>query len=207
MLSNSLTRDFVLVVPSLSYNILSVSQIVLELACTLTFHPSFCVFQDILTRQTLGYGVRKGKIYYLDLTEIGEKCKHLGHANQIKRVKSAREIIWLWHRRLGHLSFGYLRKLQPYLFTSISDSEFHCNICELAKSHRVSYLPSNNKCPIPFMKIHSDVWGPAKIPSYSGSRYFVTFIDDCTRMTWLVVLKKKNGVFDRFVDFYKMVAH
>ncbi|PRQ20262.1 putative RNA-directed DNA polymerase [Rosa chinensis] len=38
------------------------------------------------------------------------------------------------------------------------------------------------------MKIHSDVWGPAKIPSLSGARYFVTFIDDCTRMTWVLTM-------------------
>lgn len=157
MLSDSLTVDSVLVVPSLSYNLLSISHIVLELACTVIFHPSFCVFQDILTRHTLGYGVRKGKMYYLDLTETRENCKRLDHANQIRGVKNAREIVWLRHCRLGHLSFGCLRKLQPYLFTSITDSEFHCNICELAKSHHVSYLPSNNKCLIPFMKIHSDV--------------------------------------------------
>ena len=168
VLSDSLTLDSVLVVPSLSYNLQSVSQIVLELACTVTFHPSFCISQDLLPRQTLGYGVRKGKMYYLELTETGKKCEHLSYANQIKGVKDARELVWLWHRRLGHLSFGYLRKLQPHLFSNISDSEFHCNICELAKSHRVSYLPSNNKCPIPFMKIHSDVWGPATVPSFLG---------------------------------------
>lgn len=97
-LSDSLTLDSVLVVPSLSYSLLFVSQIILELTCTVTFYPSFCLFQDILTRQTLGYGVRKGKMYYLDLTETGEKCKRLGHANQIKGVKNAREIVWLWHR-------------------------------------------------------------------------------------------------------------
>ena len=51
------------------------------------------------------------------------------------------------------------------------------------------------------MKIHSDVWGPAKVPSFSGSRYFVTFIDDCTRMTWVAVLKKKSEVFEKIVDF------
>ena len=73
VLSNTLTLDSVLVVPSLSYNLLSVGQIIQELSCIVTFYPSFCVFQDILTRRILGYGVRKGKLYYLDLTETGEK--------------------------------------------------------------------------------------------------------------------------------------
>ena len=44
ILSNTLTLVTVLVVPSLEYNLLSVSQITSTLACTVTFWPSFCVF-------------------------------------------------------------------------------------------------------------------------------------------------------------------
>ena len=79
-LSNTLTLDIVLVVPSLEYNLLSVSQITSTLACTVTFWPSFCVFQDILTRKILGYGVRRGKLYYLELLENGGS--KISQANQ-----------------------------------------------------------------------------------------------------------------------------
>ena len=72
ILSNTLTLDTVLIVPSLEYNLLSVSQITSTLACTVIFWPSFCVFQDILTWKILGYGVRRGKLYYLELLENGE---------------------------------------------------------------------------------------------------------------------------------------
>ena len=89
----------------------------------------------------------------------------------------------MWHRRLGHLSFGHLKKLQPQLYSGLSNLDFHCEVCELAKSHRIPYLPSLHKSLEPFAVIHSDVWGPAKIPSFSNARYFVTFIDECTRMT------------------------
>ena len=44
ILSNILTLDIVLVVPSLEYNLLSVNQLTSTLACTVTFWPSFCVF-------------------------------------------------------------------------------------------------------------------------------------------------------------------
>ena len=47
--------------------------------------------------------------------------------------------IWLWHRCLGHASFGYLKKLFPYLFAKSDISGFRCDICELAKSHRASF--------------------------------------------------------------------
>ena len=109
ILSNTVTLDIVLVVPSLEYNLLSVSQITSTLACTVTFWASFCVFQDILTRKILGYGVKRGKLYYLELPENGGS--KINQANQTSSKDKARATIWLWHRRLGHLSFGYLKKL------------------------------------------------------------------------------------------------
>ncbi|KAL6208386.1 hypothetical protein ACLB2K_019336 [Fragaria x ananassa] len=45
ILSNTLNLDSVLVVPSLSYNLLSVDQIIQELSCIVTFYPSLYVFE------------------------------------------------------------------------------------------------------------------------------------------------------------------
>ena len=83
--------------------------------------------------------------------------------------------------------------------------DFKCDICELMKSHRISYLPSLNKSVEPFAVIHSDVWGPAKVSSFSNARYFVTFIDECTRMTWISLLRNKSEVSTTFKEFQKMV--
>ncbi|PON46458.1 hypothetical protein TorRG33x02_325900, partial [Trema orientale] len=66
-LNTSLNLDSVLVVPSLDYNLLSVSQITITLSCVVIFWPEFCVFKDIQTRQMIGKGVRRGKLHYLDL--------------------------------------------------------------------------------------------------------------------------------------------
>ena len=117
ILYNTLTLDTVLVVPSLEFNLLSVSQITSTLTCTVNFWPSFCVFQDILTRKILGYGVRRGKLYYLEMKENGGS--KISQANQTSSKDKARATIWSWHRRLGHLSFGYLKKLQQQLFFRI----------------------------------------------------------------------------------------
>ena len=67
--TDTITLDTVLIVLSLAYNLLSVSQIIASLECSVTFWPMFCVFQDILTRKILGYGVRRGNKYYLELTD------------------------------------------------------------------------------------------------------------------------------------------
>ncbi|RVW74734.1 Retrovirus-related Pol polyprotein from transposon TNT 1-94 [Vitis vinifera] len=66
-LTDTLNLDSVLVVPSLDYNLLSVSQITAVLSCIVIFWPEFCVIKDIQTRQTIGCGIKRGKLYYLDL--------------------------------------------------------------------------------------------------------------------------------------------
>jgi len=63
-----------------------------------------------------------------------------------------------------------------------------------------------NKSPAPFMVIHSDVWGPANTSSLSGARWFVSFIDDHTRMTWVCLMKSKNEVSSLFQQFHKIIA-
>ena len=112
----------------------------------------------------------------------------------------------MWHRHLGHVSFGYLQKLFPKLFSQLNVSDFKCDICELAKSHCVPFPISMNKSPAPFMVIHSDVWVPANTSSLSGARWFVSFIDDHTRMTWVCLMKSKNEVSSLFQQFHKIIA-
>ncbi|RVW81141.1 hypothetical protein CK203_044732 [Vitis vinifera] len=55
------------VVPSLDYNLLSISQITAALSCIVILWPEFCVIKDIQTRQMIGCGIKRGKLYYLEL--------------------------------------------------------------------------------------------------------------------------------------------
>ena len=56
------------------------------------------------------------------------------------------------------------------------------------------------------MVIHYDVWGLSKVLTLSGSRWFVTFINDCTRITWLYLIKTKDEVNLLFENFHKMIG-
>lgn len=109
------------------------------------------------------------------------------------------------HKRLGHPSFSYLKKLFPGLFKGCENYNFSCETCIYAKSHRASYPSSMNKTSTPFEPVHSDVWGPSPINSKLGYRWYVLFIDDCTRMTWLYLLKTKEEVARVFKLFHNMV--
>ena len=48
----------------------------------------------------------------------------------------------------------------------------------------------------PLGSVHLDLIGPFSNPSYGGSRYVLTFIDDYFRLGWVCFLKLKSHVFE-----------
>ena len=51
------------------------------------------------------------------------------------------------------------------------------------------------------------MFGHVTIPSLGKSMYYVSFIDDLSRNTWIYFLKKKFEVFDRFKEFKALVEN
>ena len=97
------------------------------------------------------------------------------------------------HNRLGHPSFFYLEHLFPGLFKGLDCTSFDCETCFLAKSHCSSYKIKPYCASELFYFIHNDVWGPSRITTLTGKKWFVTFIDD--------------KVAKLFQDFYSMVEN
>ncbi|CAN6568096.1 unnamed protein product [Malus baccata var. baccata] len=189
-----------LLVPSLSHNLLSIPQVTKQLDCVVLMYPLFCLLQDIQTKEIIGRGTKRKGLYYVDDVVPGR-----ANAVRASRTNNLHEV-WLLHRRLGHASFGYLRRMLPSLFHEIKESDLHCEVCILAKSHHVSFPPSMNKRLFPFELVHSNVWGPSPVSTLSGIKWFVTFVDDCTRMTWIYVMKNKSDMGMVFRSFFQMVA-
>lgn len=102
----------------------------------------------------------------------------------------------LWHARLGHVSFNVistLNKLGVLSITSLLPKPIVCTPCQLAKGQRLSFDISSKRSSNPLDLIHCDLWGPAPVFSNDGYRYYVAFIDDYSRFTWLYPLKTKTG--------------
>ena len=75
------------------------------------------------------------------------------------------------------------RKLLPYLKQVSLEL---CENCVYGKQKRVRFLRvGKQKKSEKLELVHTDVWGPAQVQSLGGSRYYVTFIDDTTRKTWV----------------------
>ena len=164
------------------------------------FYPSYCIFQDLSTKRTIGSGRVERGLYVLD----GDVSGPLAHHTIVSANKA--EDIYLWHRRLGHPSFSLLKHLFPSLVLNKNVSDYPCEPCELGKHHRASFAPSINKSSVPFALVHSDVWGPSRVLSSKGHRWFVIFVDDYSRATWLYLMKEKREVFSIFKYFHQMVC-
>lgn len=46
--------------------------------------------------------------------------------------------------------------------------------------------------------IHSDVWGLAPVTSINDYKYYLVFVDDFSKFTWVYLLKFKSDVFTIF---------
>lgn len=67
---------------------------------------------------------------------------------------------WVWHKRLGHPSTGYLHLLFPKIFPS--NNVLVCETCVHDKSHRQTFKPNNASVNLPFSFIHSNVLGAGR---------------------------------------------
>ncbi|KAL8121976.1 hypothetical protein AgCh_018634 [Apium graveolens] len=53
--------------------------------------------------------------------------------------------------------------------------------------------------------VYSDLYGPMRVPSLGGNRYFLTFNDDFSRKLWIYFVKEKSEVFSVFKSFKALV--
>lgn len=174
-LSPSLLLKDVLHVPKLSTSLLSIHKLTRDMNCTVLFYPSHCVFQDQGSGKRIGLAKEKGGLYYLDASTLHyPTVKHVFSESCLSA--SNNDAIWRHHFRFGHPSFTVLKTMFPSLFKTVNVEDFHCDVCEFAKHKRVSFPMSNNKSSFPFYLIHTDLWGPSRIPNVTGARWFVSFI-------------------------------
>ena len=117
----------------------------------------------------------------------------------------------VWHKRLGHpnsvvlsrlLNFGLLGNKDKF---SSFNALFDCSTCKLGKSKTLPFPSHGSRATKCFDIIHSDVWGPSPILSHAHSKYFVTFIDDYSRFTWVYFLRSKSEVLSVFKTFLAYV--
>ena len=82
-----------------------------------------------------------------------------------------------------------------------------CQGCEKGKNTNKTFPSSESKEKGILEVIHSNVCGPMSSSSLSGYVYYVSFIDDFSRKTWVYFLKSKDEVFSKFKDFKALIEN
>ncbi|RVW72247.1 Retrovirus-related Pol polyprotein from transposon TNT 1-94 [Vitis vinifera] len=164
----SLPLTSVLYTPECPFNLISISKITRTLNCSITFSDKFVTLQDRSTGKTIGIGRESQGLYHLTSDSSPAVC-------------ISTDAPLLIHNRLGHPSLSKFQKMVPPFSTL---SSLPCESCQLGKHTRVSFPKRlNNRAKSPFELVHTDVWGPCRTASTLGFQYFVTFIDDYSRLT------------------------
>lgn len=132
------------------------------------------------------------EVYYL--TGRSPQAKALT-AHQIKESPQ------LWHQRFGHLGYDNLARLTTMAigikttaeeFKSTNEDGDLCEPCALGKQHRSPFKASSSMTTRPLELIHTDVCGPMPLTSLGGNNYFVTLLDDYSKLSLAQPIARKS---------------
>ncbi|XP_019235872.1 PREDICTED: uncharacterized protein LOC109216195 [Nicotiana attenuata] len=98
------------------------------------------------------------------------------------------------NKRLTTVSLAAINTKDDFSLASITNAINNCCVCPSAKLTRTPFPHSSIKSAGAFDLIHVDVWGPYKTATFDGNKYFLTVVDDFTRVTWIFLLKLKSDV-------------
>jgi transposase len=83
-----------------------------------------------------------------------------------------------------------------------------CEHCVYGKHKRVIFIRVRKENKSERLElVHTDVWGPTQVSSLGVSCYYVNFIDDATRKTWVYCIRQKYDVFDTFKKWKALVEN
>ena len=113
---------------------------------------------------------------------------------------------------MAHVHHGALKVLKDIVIGLPSFSTDHqsiCKGCAMGKYAKAAFPIRDNKSKGILDLIHSDICGPMSIESIGGFNYYVSFINDHSRKTWIYFLKSKETgeVFKRFQEFKALVEN
>ena len=185
-------------IPKLSLNLLFIGQLC-ELGIDLLFTNHGVDVQDPRMGQMLG------------------TSRKVGCTFEVHDLKTPSQVVYaaattattspdLWHACLGHPSLSCLQLLasQGHL-GSFQFQKFDCTSCHFGKQTKLPFNNSDSFSSAPFDLIHSDIWGPAPVPTEEGSRYFVIFVDNFSRYTWIYLLHYRSELMSIYQTFHKMI--
>ena len=147
--------------------------------------------QDRSTGKQVGTGHKVGRLFLLETKRVP---RYSGTKFLVGSVSSSTSPFSLWHSKLGHVSVRRLRymvssgKLESFIPEYIYI--YHCIGCKFAKHSALPFKNSETQHSAPFDLIHSE--GTSRVSIMGGARYYVIFVDDFLRFTWIYLLHSRS---------------
>ena len=128
MISENNNLESVLYVPNLNCNLLSVSKFTKERNCITKFSSNLCEFQELGLEKIIGSARLCARLYLLLVEDASKPQPSQRPCMALNSSINSDSLVMLWHYRLGHPTFMYLKKLFPSLFNEKAKT-FQCEIC------------------------------------------------------------------------------
>ena len=183
--------------PEIAYTLVSIGQLD-EAGFTAIFGNGKCLIRGP-DGEKVGEVMRaERKVYRVEHVEV--------EASAAEKMLSLER----FHRCMGHISLQTAKSLvKNKLITGVrleytpSDYKLFCESCVYAKATRkhVPDIREGERAMEFGGEVHSDLWGKSPVESKGGKLYYVTFIDDKTRLTHLYLLKTKDETFDTYKKY------
>uniref|UniRef100_A0A2N9FKJ8 Integrase catalytic domain-containing protein n=1 Tax=Fagus sylvatica TaxID=28930 RepID=A0A2N9FKJ8_FAGSY len=180
--------------------------------CSCYFDSNKFLIQDLPSGKVLYKGLSRNGLYPIHTHPPSSvSTPSVTASSSVSAFLSSKNKWQLWHQRLGHPSDRVLVSSLPSLSSCMSDRnkhvQHHCKHCLIGKMHKLPFVHSQFQSTQPLELIHSDVWGPAPVNSSNGYKYYLLFVDDFSRFSWLYLLKHKSDVLSIFKSFKAAVEN
>jgi len=181
-------------VPAINKNLVSGSLICRD-SYKLVFESNKCVVSKF--GSFIGKGYECGGLFRFSLLDMRN--------NVVNHVCDDESNVW--HSRLCHINSGSMMRLSSMSLipkiTFVKGSK--CQICVQSKQTRKPHKAVEERCLEPLELIHSDLCEMNGVLTKGRKRYFITFIDDCTRFCYMYLLSSKDEAL-HYLKIYKAEA-
>ncbi|KAI3746827.1 hypothetical protein L6452_09268 [Arctium lappa] len=176
IIQDNITISKVSYVEGLGHNLFSIGQFC-DKGLEVNFKSKSCSVRTEDGTELLG-GHCKTNLYTINLSKVQID-------NQVcLKTKASMQQSLLWHRRLSHLNFRYINKLDKMK----------------RYPHKPKPEPSTSS---PLELLHMDLCGPMRTQSLGGKKYMLVIVDDYSRYTWVKFLRSKDETPKVLITFLK----
>ncbi|XP_019261720.1 PREDICTED: uncharacterized protein LOC109239589 [Nicotiana attenuata] len=225
VLTESIILHNVLYLPSFKHNLISVHKLTDQFDRIVQFTRHSCLIQGPSLKKPLDLGKLDSGLYKFvwekpsqPQATVSNACNSLSSSFVSDHLPCAVNTVFpscnkvamnkmdiVCHNRLAHVPFIKMKSISEISSHISSAQSFPCTICPMARQTRLPFPDSSIHSSKPFQLVHVDTWGPYHTSTYSGSKYFLTIVDDLSRCTWTHLMGSKSNAFPLLKAFVLMV--